>query len=100
MALVNQKQVEMDELRLIAQAAADNLEKDAHDNSKLQIDFSNLVHDYEQTQMKIGNMQKDVLVFKSTVEQLQVGKFYYDFLVRQHCTIVFFLSLTDRSHQF
>ena len=54
-----------------AQKAADSLEQDAAENSRLQILYSNLVHDYEQVEFQLGSVQKK---FKESLSQLEVSR--------------------------
>lgn len=72
-ALVNQKQAESEAIRVELLQAAEALERDADNNSKLQISYGNLVHDYEQTQMKLASVQKELSFFKEKLNHLEVS---------------------------
>nr|XP_039262104.1 thyroid receptor-interacting protein 11-like [Styela clava] len=70
-ALLNQRQVEVEQVRGEVVKASEALKHDSDNNSKLQIDYGNLVHDYEQTQMKLSSMQRDLFPLREKMIELE-----------------------------
>jgi len=72
-ALVNSKHQEALVFQQEAQKASEALERDAAENSNLQIRFGNLVHDYDQLEMKLASTRRELAGFKEALNHLEVG---------------------------
>lgn len=70
--LLNQSQIEMNAAKMEASRAAEALEKDSDNNSKLQIGYSNLVHDYDQVQLKMTSIQREFGILRDKFDDLEV----------------------------
>nr|CAB3267251.1 thyroid receptor-interacting protein 11 [Phallusia mammillata] len=73
-ALVNTKHQEALLFQEEARKASEATEKDAAENSKLQISYGNLVHDYEQIEMKLNTVQRELGRFKEAFNHLEETK--------------------------
>jgi len=80
--LVNAKHQEALLFQEKAQKAAESLEHDAAENSRLQILYSNLVHDYEQVELRLSTVQKEVDKFKESLTHIEVKLFIFYFTFR------------------
>ena len=56
-----------------AQKAADDMERDAAENSRLQVAYNNLVHDYNQIEMQLNSVKKEASRVKESLNHLEVS---------------------------
>jgi len=73
-ALVKSKHEEALEVFGEATRAAESVERDAAENSRLQIAYTNLVFDYEQLELKLKALQRDAKRFHDIANELEVCK--------------------------
>ncbi|CAK8680212.1 unnamed protein product [Clavelina lepadiformis] len=73
-ALVNSKHQEALLFQDEAQKAVNALDRDAAENSQLQITYSKLVQDYEQLEAKLYSVQKELVRFKESLNHLEETK--------------------------
>lgn len=71
-ALVNNKHQEALFFQEEARKASEALEKDSAENSKLQVNYGNLVHEYEQIEMKLSSVQRELARFKEAFNHFEV----------------------------